>query len=59
MKEVKETADQIRAKVTAEENKMIDAIKTLERDRMAAFDEHEKAVGYDATKETTFSGHGQ
>ena len=45
MKEVKETADQIRAKVTAEENKMIDAIKTLERDRMAAFDEHEKAVG--------------
>ena len=45
MKEVKETADQIRAKVTAEENKMIDAIKTLEQDRMAAFDEHEKAVG--------------
>ena len=45
MKEVKETADQIRAKVTAEENKMIDAIKTREQDRMAAFDEHEKAVG--------------
>ena len=45
MKEVKETADQIRAKVTAEENKMIDAIKSLEQDRMAAFDEHEKAVG--------------
>ena len=45
MKEVKETADQIRAMVTAEENKMIDAIKTLKQDRMAAFDEHEKAVG--------------
>ena len=45
MKEVMETADQIRAKVTAEENKMIDAIKTLEQDRMAVFDEHEKAVG--------------
>ena len=45
MREVMETADQIRAKVTAEENKMIDAIKTLEQDRMAVFDEHEKAVG--------------
>ena len=45
MKEVKETADQIRAKVTAEENIMIDAIKTLEQDRMAVFDEHKKAVG--------------